>query len=161
MIILSIDPGIEKVGYAFFNNKDKSQFKLLQSGLIKTKKSLSTQERIFNICEELNSLITKFSPKKIILEKIFFFKNQKTIISVAQFQGAVLYMAKKKKILCDFLTPLQIKEIITGYGNSDKKNVEKMIRLTFSLNNKKIEDDEIDAIACGLAYCYLNKNLIK
>ena len=57
------------------------------------------------------------------------------------------------------MAPLQIKQIITGYGQSDKKSVQKMLNLILKLDKKITQDDEADAIACGLAYCYINKSL--
>ena len=57
-------------------------------------------------------------------------------------------------IKVQYLSPLEIKQAITGYGRADKKSLAKMINLSENIPQKK-EDDEMDAIACGLAYCYL------
>ena len=70
-----------------------------------------------------------------------------------------MLLASQNMIAIEFLTPLQIKQVITGYGLADKIAVRKMIELTLKINKKIKEDDEIDAIACGLAYCYLNKSI--
>ncbi len=148
MIILSLDSGIEKTGFAIFKDK-----KYLKSGLIKTSKLKSTEKRLEKIYQELKKIIEQYQPKKIILEKIFFFKNKKTIISVSQAQGVCLLLASQKKIPVDYLTPLQIKQIITGYGQADKKAIQKMLKIEFGINIK--QDDEADAIACGLAYSLL------
>ena len=59
--------------------------------------------------------------------------------------------------MVEFLTPLQIKQIVTGYGQADKKSVQKMIKLTTEIEIK--QDDEADAVACGLAYIYLGHSL--
>ncbi len=96
----------------------------------------------------------------IVLERLFFFRNQKTVITISQAQGVILLLAAQNNIPVEFLTPLQIKSIITGYGKADKKAVQKMISLTLKIPDIT-QDDESDAVACGLAYCYLNKNLIK
>ena len=81
MILLSIDPGIEKLGYAILDKDKKypNNFKFLSSGLIKTSKTLHKEERLVAIFEELSLLVKKHHPQKIIFEEIFFFKNQKTI----------------------------------------------------------------------------------
>ena len=158
MIILSIDSGLEKTGFSIFK-KNYNNFSLNYSGLIKTSKGKKKENRIKIIYDRLNDVIKKYKPKKIIIEQIFFFKNQKTAISVAQTQGAVMLLASQNMIAIEFLTPLQIKQVITGYGLADKIAVRKMIELTLKINKKIKEDDEIDAIACGLAYCYLNKSI--
>ncbi len=156
MKILSIDSGLEKTGYSIFE-KSKSDFKYITSGLIKTDKKYSSEKRIEQIYDVLFKVVKKYSPKKIILERIFFFKNQKTAIVVGQTQGVVMLLASQNKIEVEFLTPLQIKQTVTGYGLSDKKSMRKMIELTLKIDKIIKEDDEIDAIACGLAYCYLNR----
>jgi len=154
MIILSLDSGLEKTGFAIFQ-KSKNNPTYVTSGLIKTDKKKKTEVRVWEIYNKLNDVILKYKPNLIIIEQIFFFKNQKTIVSVAQAQGVAMLLAAQNRIPAEFLTPLQIKQNVTGYGLADKKSVRKMIDLTLKIPTKKYEDDEIDAIACGLAYCYL------
>lgn len=151
MVILSIDSGIEKTGYAIFKNK-----KYLTSALIKTNKRLTTEQRLMEIFLKLKKIIKKYQPDKIILEQLFFFKNQKTAILVSQAQGVCLLLAAENKITVDYLTPLQIKQAITGYGQSNKKAVQKMIKLEMGIDIK--QDDEADAVACGLAYIILKSS---
>jgi len=120
MIILSIDSGIEKTGYAIFKNKN-----YVSSALIKTSKNETTEIRLQKIYLELKKVIKKHSPDKIIIEQLFFFKNQKTAIKVSQSQGVVLLLAAQNKITVDYLTPLQIKQAITGYRQADKNRFKK------------------------------------
>lgn len=148
MKILAIDSGIEKTGIAIFENK-----KLIFSTLIKTKASLSIEYRLKKIYDELKKIISKFRPQIIVIEKLFFFKNQKTAISVSHAQGIILLLASQNNIKVEFLTPLQIKQSLTGFGRADKKSIQKMLKLEFGINIK--QDDVADAVACGLAYEFL------
>ena len=149
MTILSIDSGIERTGYAIFKDK-----RYVTSALIKTSKSLTTEKRLIKIYEGLREIMLKYKPDVMVLEQLLFFKNQKTFIRVAQAQGIVMLLAAQNNIKVEFLTPLQIKQIITGYGQADKKSVQKMIKLTTEIDIN--QDDESDAVACGLAYIYLH-----
>ncbi len=162
MIILAIDPGIEKVGYAFFEKKvnGHTTFRYIFSGLIKTLKTEEHQDRICSVYNQLRTIVDKQKPDLIVFEQLFFFKNAKTIIKVSQAQGIILLLAAQKSIPTKLLTPLQIKSIITGYGNADKKSIQKMLPLLLNQEIHCTEDDQSDAIACGLAYCYLNEKLI-
>ncbi|MBI5127159.1 crossover junction endodeoxyribonuclease RuvC [Candidatus Roizmanbacteria bacterium] len=148
MTILSIDSGIEKTGYAIFKNS-----KYVASALIKTAKTNSTEVRLEQIYKELKKIFVKYKPEVVVLEQLLFFKNQKTFIRVAQAQGVSLLLAAQNKIKVEFLTPLQIKQSITGYGQADKKSVQKMIKLTTGISIK--QDDEADAVACGMTYILL------
>lgn len=161
MIILSIDSGIEKTGYAVFKRKKSGEPEFMTSGLIKTSKDLNVQKRLHVIYTELQKIIKKYKPETVILEQLFFFHNQKTAIQVSQSQGIILLLCAQHVIDLKFLTPLQIKQIITGYGRSDKKAIQKMLKLTLGITIPPGRDDEADAVACGLAYCYLHKNLVE
>jgi len=147
MTILSIDSGIERTGYAIFKDK-----KYVTSALIKTSKKLKTEIRLREIYLKLVEIMKQFKPDVMVLEQLLFFKNQKTFIRVAQAQGVVMLLAAQNDIKVEFLTPLQIKQIVTGYGQADKLAVQKMIKLTTDIDIK--QDDEADAVACGLAYLY-------
>lgn len=159
MTILSIDSGLESTGYAILK-RQKSDPKYQASGLIKTSSKKTKPNRLLEIHDSIKHLIKVWKPNVIVIEQLFFFKNKKTVIDVSHAQGVVMLLAAEKKIQVEFLTPLQIKQIITGYGNADKKSVQKMLTLIFNLKKEITQDDEVDAIACGLAYCYLNKQLI-
>jgi crossover junction endodeoxyribonuclease RuvC len=159
MVILSIDPGFDKLGYALFDKNNK-QFSYKFSGLIKTDKSFSHEYRLEKIYSQLQSIIKVNKPDLLVIEELFFFKNAKTVIKVAQSQGILLLLAAQEKIPVTFLTPLQIKQIVTGYGTADKKSVVKMLSFVLKDQLPVCEDDQTDAIACGLAYCYLNENLL-
>lgn len=162
MKILSVDSGLERTGYAIFE-KEKNKPVYIASGLIKTAAGQSVPTRLKQIYDALEKIVAKHKPAEIVIEQLFMFKNQKTVIVVAQTQGVVQLLAAQHAIGLYFLTPLEIKQMVTGYGNADKKSVAKMVALTLHFTPGVLEekvDDEIDAIACGLAYCFLNKNLL-
>ncbi len=156
MKILGIDPGFDKLGYAFLFVRE-GEVEKVESGLIKTSVKASISERIRKIYSKLEGLFEKQNPEVIVMEDLFLFKNKKTVIQVAQLQGAILLLASQKGIRVKILSPLQIKKAITGYGRADKKAVEKMLYLTLPLEKRKREDDETDAIACALAGFFLLK----
>lgn len=156
MKILSIDSGLERTGYAIFN-KNSQDATLLSHGCIITKKADQLPKRLYKIRHEIELIFKKVKPDLMVIETIFFNTNQKTVISIAQAQGVLIELAESYKTKVEFLTPLVIKQTITGYGRSDKKNVEKMVRILIKLDHEPIYDDEIDAIACGLAYLTIKK----
>ena len=160
MIIFGIDPGVERLGFSFFEKKGTNYTKYLYSGLIKTSKNISHARRLQSIYQELEALIKKYKPSKLVLESIFTFKNQKTVVQVAHVQGVILTLAAKHGIDPVFLSPVQIKQIVTGFGRSDKKSVQKMLTLLLKLSSELKQDDQADAIACAYTYCCMNDRLI-
>lgn len=80
---------------------------------------------------------------------------------MAHAQGVIVLLAAQHNIPVTYLTPLQIKQTVSGDGASDKKSVLKMLRLQMKEDLIVEDDDQSDAIACGLAYCYLHRNVIR
>lgn len=156
MIILSLDSGIERCGYSVFD-KSGSENNLVAYGLMSTSKVDTLSIRMYKLRDQFEKLTTEYSPDIVVMEELFFNTNQKTMKTVAQSQGALLASCGKLNIAVEFLTPLVIKQIVTGYGRADKKSVEKMIMMMLGLAVAPKPDDVVDAIACGYAYCCLNK----
>jgi len=157
MIILGIDPGSVVVGYSILKkNKDRS-LEVIDFGCIITDKFATTGERLKNIHKNITKMIERHRPDVMSVERLFFFKNLKTVMPVSQTKGVILLAAAQKKIpVCEF-TPLQVKMAIVGYGRAEKKQVEEMIKKSVCLdkfdikkNNRK-KDDAFDAL--GLAIC--------
>ncbi len=157
MRILSIDPGYDKLGYAVFDYTQGVSPKLVTSGLVKTTRVDTLQDRINFVCKEVMSIAMSYKVESAVVEQLFFFKNAKTVIAVAQTQGALIQSLSSMNIPMSFLTPLQIKQAVTGDGRADKASVWKMLQLQLGANLKVSDDDESDAIACGLAYCSIRK----
>ena len=85
---------------------------------------------------------------------MFFFKNQKTIITVAHASGFILLTAHLNNLEIFNYTPLQFKTSITGYGRAEKAQIQKMVKMVFGLKEAPKPDDVADAIAIG--YCHVN-----
>ena len=150
MIILSIDPGFDRVGFAVVEKKDNKD-RLLFSECFQTNRKGSFPSRLTAVADRVDGLIKKYKPKVVAIEKVFFTKNQKTALGVSQICGAISYIAEKKNITVLEYTPTQVKSSLTGDGRADKKQIKKMITLLLPNETKgKRLDDEYDAIAVGL-----------
>jgi len=57
-------------------------------------------------------LIEKYSPNRVVIEKLFFTTNLKTGIDVAQVRGMVMYTFAVKNIEVLEYTPLELKSAI-------------------------------------------------
>lgn len=147
MIILGIDPGTATTGFGVIEKNDKNDIEVLAYGVIETSPKLSTDQRLKIIHEELDGLIKKFKPQHGAIESLFFFKNQKTVIKVAQAQGAIILTMAKNHLPISFFTPLQVKQALCGYGRAEKIQVQKMIKILLKLECIPKPDDAADALA--------------
>lgn len=100
---------------------------------------------------EIDRLIAEHRPDVVGVEKLFFSKNQKTAMAVAQARGVVLLALKEYGVRIKEYTPNEVKLAVTGYGLADKKAVLKMVRLTLGKNDLRVIDDASDALAIAIA----------
>lgn len=154
MRIIGIDPGTATTGFSILDKSSCGDIKLLDYGCIKTAANLSMNIRLNQLAEDLKILIKKWQPTHASIEKLFFNKNVKTGISVAQARGVVIQTLTEKGIEQAEFTPLQVKSIVCGYGKADKKMVQNMVKMLLNLKEIPQPDDAADAIA--IALCSLN-----
>jgi len=152
MKILGIDPGMAIVGYALVETENEN-IELLTSGSIQTDKSLNDSKRLLEIFNDLSTIVEKYKPDCASVEQLFFFKNQKTIIPVAEARGVILTVLEKYNIQTYSYTPMEVKQVLTGYGRAEKKEVEQMVKLSLGENTKFPKlDDTVDAIAIAICH---------
>lgn len=151
MKILGIDPGMAIVGYSVIDF-DGENVKLLNSGSIKTSKNHTESQRLLEIFEDITTIIEKYKPDIASIEKLFFFKNQKTVMPVAAARGVIMMAFERCGIPMFEYTPMEVKQVLTGYGRADKKEVEQMVKI--ALNGQELPklDDTIDAMAIAICH---------
>ncbi|MEZ4180558.1 MAG: crossover junction endodeoxyribonuclease RuvC [Candidatus Doudnabacteria bacterium] len=149
MVILGIDPGTATTGFGVIE-KQNNKFLILEYGVINTDKSLPQAQRLQTIYDDLSLIIDKHQPIAVGIEKLFFSNNQKTAMTVSESRGVVLLKLQQKNIKIFEYTPLQVKNILCGYGQADKKQIQTMVQQTFGLQSLPKPDDAADALAIAL-----------
>ena len=155
MKVLGIDPGVKAFGYSVLEEKRGKQI-LIDYGNILARDNLSSSLK--NIYKVLNKVIKLYKPDIFAIEEIFFNKNMKTAISVAEARGVAILSAANCKIEVVEYTPLQIKLSVVGYGGATKQQVRYMVKKILNLKDN-LPYDVTDAIA--VAICYLNSYKIR
>lgn len=150
MIILGIDPGIAITGYGILSYEN-DKISIVASGSIQTSKNKSTPKRLVELFDDISEIIDTYKPDIASIEQLFYFKNLKTVIPVAQARGVITMALAKKGVEIAEYTPLQVKQTITGFGRATKEEVKQMTE--FALNEKMPKlDDTVDAIAIALCH---------
>ena len=150
MIILGIDPGIAITGYAILSKKNE-EISVINSGSIRTDKNKSQADRLVELYNDISEIINMYKPDVAVIEQLFYFKNLKTVIPVAQARGVIIMALAKNNIPIVEYTPLQVKQTITGFGRATKEEVKQMTQLALNSPMPKL-DDTVDAIAIALCY---------
>jgi crossover junction endodeoxyribonuclease RuvC len=150
MKILGIDPGIAIVGYAVVSGSKREPV-IHDYGVFTTVKASDEflYHRLYEIHQDLESIIIEHKPEVAVVEKLFFFQNQKTIIQVAQARGVILNLLAKYNIRLIEPTPLQVKQSVSGHGRADKKQMIKLMQKMYKITEPITPDDAADALAMG------------
>lgn len=154
-IILGIDPGIADTGFGIISISG-NKLSMLAYGSIKTHKSLELAERLSQLQQQLSSLIDKYRPDTAVIEQLFFCNNAKTALIVGQARGVALLTAYNAKLRILELTPLQVKQGLTGYGGADKKQIQQMVKVILNLQEVPKPDDAADALAMAICGSSMN-----
>ena len=157
MVILGIDPGYAIIGYGIIDTSKKDM--VVDYGAITTPKEDSLPVRLEAIDASLKFLFDKFKPEVVAIEELFYFKNQKTIIQVAQARGVIVLACQKYCGNIYEYTPLQIKQALTGQGRAEKAQVQYMVKAILGLNSIPKPDDAADALAVAICHSQTSPSL--
>jgi crossover junction endodeoxyribonuclease RuvC len=151
--IIGIDPGIAIVGFGII---DKQGNKLIpkQYGCIRTEAHLRDSLRLKQIYDAITSLLNKYKPDVMGVEKLFFNRNVTTAFSVGQARGVMILAAEEAGIPVYEYTPLQVKQAVVGYGQAEKKQIQEMVRLLLSLPDIPKPDDVADALGVAITHAH-------
>lgn len=157
MVILGIDPGYAIIGYGVIDTSKNDM--VLDYGAITTPKEDSMPVRLESIEGALKHLFEKYKPEAVAIEELFYFKNQKTVIQVAQARGVIVLAAQKYCGNIYEYTPLQIKQALTGHGRAEKAQVQYMVKAILGLNSIPKPDDAADALAVAICHSQTSPSL--
>ncbi len=148
--ILGIDPGTHRIGWGVVDGTP-SRSVLVGCGCIESPKNTKTSKYLLKIQDEIQNLILKYQPERAGIEALFFQKNVKTALSVAEARGVILYTLAQHGLSWIDLSPSTVKSAVAGAGNAGKLEVERMTGLLLKIDTKKLLDDTTDALAIALA----------
>lgn len=149
MKVIGVDPGYDRLGVAIMD-KNAGKERLIFSTCIMTDKKASLPERIGELGAKFQSLMSEHHPDQVAIETLFFNKNQKTAVAVAEARGAIIFLAREYDAEVKEFGPAEVKVAVTGYGKSDKTAVTDMLRRLVPNIPPRALDDEYDAIAIAV-----------
>ena len=148
MIALGIDPGTTRIGYGVIRG-ERNKMTCVAYGII----SNTGKDKLFDFKEtekKLSALIKKYKPDMAGVEKLFFFKNQKTVMAVSEMRGVIMLTLAKHGLPVHEFTPLQVKQNISAYGRAGKDQVQRMVQVLLSIKEPIKPDDAADALAIAI-----------
>lgn len=151
-VILGIDPGLTRCGYAVIDVSVPRSVKALSLGVIRTPVEAALPERLAMLQREVIDLIAQFRPGAVAVEQVFFQNNVRTAMSVGQASGVVLALASNAGCVVAQYTPSQVKDSVAGWGGADKSQVQRMVQQRLGLSTLPKPADAADAAAIALCH---------
>lgn len=154
MIVLGIDPGTARLGYGVIDTAGGVP-SLIDFGIAETYPTDSMPDRLLQIYQNIQLLLTEHEPDVMAIEKLFFARNVTTAIAVGQARGVVLLAAAEKGLAVREYTPSEVKHSIVGYGKADKSQIQEMVRIILGLDHIPRPDDAADALAIAVCDAHM------
>lgn len=157
MLVLWIDPGVRKLGYALVEYKDNQKI-IVDSGILfddsTIKERIDRYHKMSSIVEFFANLYTKHTAiHTLAIEKLYFtWRNQANAEFVYGIRAALILQALQNKVNIQEIDPVQIKKYITWNGKSWKELVQMKTMQLFGLAHKPTYNDSADAL--GLSYLW-------
>ena len=151
--MLGIDPGTTGMGYALLLLGSDPP-RLLEHGLVPTPRAGTAAERLLAIADALDALIAEHRPSYLALERLYFNKNVRTAMAVAEARGIALVCGARAGLVIAEYTPQEVKQSVTGTGGADKKAVQRMLVHVMQLAEPITQDNVADAIAIALTHAH-------
>ncbi|MFN2519674.1 MAG: crossover junction endodeoxyribonuclease RuvC [Candidatus Limnocylindria bacterium] len=149
--MLGIDPGTTGMGYAILDAA-RDPAALRDCGMVRAPASGTTGERLLAISDALDALIDAHAPGALALERLYFNRNVRTAMSVAEARGVALLAAARARMTVVEYTPQEVKLAVTGAGGADKRAVQRMVHVL--VGREIAEDNVADAVAIALTHAY-------
>lgn len=157
MRILGIDPGTIVTGYGIVDDAE-NDLSLIDYGAITSGKKEPFPNRLKKIYDGLNTVIKKYMPEQIALEKVFYGKNIKSAIKIGEGRGVAILCAATADVPLYEYSPTVIKKSVVGVGSAQKAQVQEMVRIILNLPSAPEPFDSSDALA--IAICHIHRRKI-
>ncbi len=148
MISIGIDPGTTRIGYGVVSS-ERNKMSCVAYGILAVRGS-SMGSDFIEVEKSLSALIKKYKPDVAGIEKLFIFKNQKTVMAVSEMRGVLMLTLAKHGLPIHEFTPLQVKQNISAYGRADKNQVQRMVKMLLNIKEEIKPDDAADALAIAI-----------
>ena len=154
--ILGIDPGSRVTGFGVIDSDGRAS-RHVASGCIRTANGDFAQ-RLGEIFAGIREVINTHRPAQVAIEQVFVSKNAASALKLGQARGAAITAAVTLQLPVYEYTPRSVKQALVGSGAADKEQVQHMIRILLSLQ-QKMGLDESDALAIALCHAHSHSTL--
>jgi crossover junction endodeoxyribonuclease RuvC len=153
MRILGVDPGTVNLGYGVVDGEEEMH--MVDCGVVILSARLPMEQRLCSLYDELGRIIARHKPSEVAIEDPFIGHNVRSAFAIGKAQAIAILAAANKGLPIYYYSPAKIKKQITSYGQSDKQQVQEMVRVQLGLSELPQPSDAADALA--VAMCHIQQ----
>ena len=154
MRILGIDPGTIKLGYSIVDAEEEIQ--VVDYGVLNFPPRMPIEERLCALYVGLSEIIAKHRPDEVAIEEPFIGRNVHSALAIGRAEAVAILAAANQGLAIHYYSPAQVKKQVTGYGRSDKQQVQEMVKIQLGLPQLPQPSDAADALA--IAICHIQQS---
>ncbi|WP_316354396.1 crossover junction endodeoxyribonuclease RuvC [Candidatus Trichorickettsia mobilis] len=158
MIILGIDPGLVRVGWAVITVQSLNM-RYIASGVIKTTATKPIEHRLAMIVSKIEEVIFVHKPIIVGMEETFINANAVSSLKLGYARGAIMALIGKCNLKLQEFKPNMIKKTVVGAGHAEKQQMVQMIKVLFPHAESVWAFDEADALAVAYTCAIFNQSL--
>lgn len=152
MLILGIDPGLQKTGWGIISAEGNS-LKFVASGLIKPDAKQDLPMRLKDIDNGMNEIIKQYQPNSAAIEETFVNKNPASALKLGVARGVAMVVPARCGIDVAEYPANLVKKSIVGSGHASKDQMGMMIK-TLLPSCGAPSEDEADALAVAICHAH-------
>jgi crossover junction endodeoxyribonuclease RuvC len=153
MRILGVDPGTVNLGYGVVDGEEEMH--MIDCGVVSLPARLPMEQRLRSLYSELGKIIARHKPREVAIEDPFIGHNVRSAFAIGKAQAIAILAAANKGLPIYYYSPAKIKKQVTSYGQSDKRQVQEMVRVQLGLSELPQPSDAADALA--VAMCHIQQ----
>jgi len=156
-IAIGFDSGLANCGYGVVARGGRA-FVCLAHGNIRTDSDAQRPDRLLKIYQHATELITQWNPSKISIESVYWNRNQKSCLPIAEVIGVLQLAAVQNDVEVLMLSPQAVKSAVTGIADASKTQVMRMTQKLLGMKKPVTPSHAADALGCAIA-ALLSRNI--
>jgi crossover junction endodeoxyribonuclease RuvC len=154
MLILGIDPGLQRTGFGVIR-ADGPRLAYVASGTISTLEAArgDLPLRLKIIFEGVQEVVQRYQPECACVEIVFVNVNPQSTLLLGQARGAAIAALVTADLPVSEYTALQMKKAVVGHGHANKEQVQEMVRRLLKLPTVPGKD-AADALGLAISHAH-------
>lgn len=153
MLILGVDPGLQRTGYGLVDAVPGRRPRLVEAGVVRADAKKPLEVRLREIHEGLRDVLTEFSPDVVAVEQLFStYAHPRTAILMGHARGVIFLAAGEADVPVESYAPNRVKQAVTNSGHAGKQQVARAVQSALGLAKIPEPADVTDALAIALCH---------